>query len=251
MKQKHTQTLQALFQHPLTHNLRMDEVEALLVHLDAKVEHLSDHRLKVQLPSGEILILHALNKPHHSLLNEDNLLRLRRFLQQAGITPSHAEVPGSHTRGDQSKRLVIHLDRRGAQLWWLEGDTVESSTLKPHGLWSSHQRMSHRHDRDVAGQRAPLDYDYLNELCAAAMQADRVLLLSHGHGESDLRQIFKEHMQTHHPSGLDRLEITSVDDTAKTENELLGIARRHFGNQPHRRTVHTPGQPTHEAGSRS
>ena len=234
MKQQHAHTLQALFHHPLQHDLRMSDVEALLLHLEARVDHLSDHRLKLELPSGETMVLHSATGLHHPLLDEDGVLRLRRFLERAGITPDHPEALQSHPRGDQAKRLVIHLDHRRARLWWLDGEAVETSTLQPHGLWNSHQRLSHRHDRDVAGQRAPLDYDYLNQLSEAVLQADRVLLLGHGHGQSDLRELLRQHLSRHHPSVEERLELAMVDDTACTDAELLALARRYLGNTPER-----------------
>ena len=59
MKQQHARTLQALFNHPLKHDLRVSDVEALLKHLEIAVEPLADHRLRVQLPSGEMMVLHA------------------------------------------------------------------------------------------------------------------------------------------------------------------------------------------------
>ena len=235
MKQQHAHTLQALFHHPLKHDLRMSDVEALLLHLGAHVEHLSDHRLKLQLPSGETMVLHAAGGLHHPFLEADGMLRLRRFLEEAGIAPEHPEAPHPHTRGDQAKSLVIHLDHRGARLWWLEGDAVETSTLQPHDLWRSHQRLSHRHDRDMAGQRAPLDYDYLKQLYEAVLEADRVLMLGHGHGQSDLRQLLKKYIEKHNPAKAEILESEALDDTSCSDEEMLAIARKHFGNQPHRR----------------
>ena len=235
MKKQHTHTLEAVFHHPLRHDLRMRDVEAMLVDLEAHVEHLSDHRLKLQLASGETMVLHAAAGKHHPLLNADGVLRLRRFLEEAGITPDHPETAQPHPRGDQAKRLVIHLDHRGARLWWLEGDAVETSTLHPHGLWSSHQRLSHRHDRDVAGQKAPLDHTYLKQLAEAVLEADRVLLLGHGHGQSDLRELLQQHLKQHHPSAEERLEAALIDDTACTDAELLAVAKQYFGNNPHRR----------------
>jgi hypothetical protein len=246
--QQHLHTLQAVFDHPLRHDLRMSDVEALLEHLEASVEHLSDHRLKLQLPSGETLVLHAAAGLHHPLLDADGVLRLRRFLKDAGITPDHPETPQPRPRGEQAKRLVIHLDHRGARLWWLDGDSVATSTLHPHGLWSSHQRLSHRHDRDVAGQRAPLDYAYLNQLAEAVLEADRVLLLGHGHGQSNVRELLKKHLEEHHRTAVKQLEMAIVDDNACSDAELLALARKHFGNTPHRQTVHQAGHESHETG---
>jgi hypothetical protein len=234
MKQQHARTLQALFSHPVHHDLRMSDVEALLHHVGIRVEHLSDHRFKLQQPNGLTLTLHAAPGLHHSFLDEDGVLRLRRYLKQGGITPEHPLAETASPHGDQSRRLVMHLDHRGARLWWLMGDKIETSELHPHGLWNSHQRLSHRHDRDMAGQRAPVDHAFLNQLSDAVLQADRVLLLGHGHGESDLRLLLRKHIEQHHPDLIQRLEVEVLDDTASTEAELLAVARTHFGNQPQR-----------------
>jgi hypothetical protein len=248
MKQQHAHTLEELFHHPLKHDLRMSDVASLLLHLGAHIENLSDHRLKLQLTSGETMVLHAAGGGHRPFLDADGMLRLRRFLEQAGITPNHPDVPSPHPRGDQAKRLVIHFDHHGARLWWLEGDTVDTYTLQAHGIWGSRQRLSHRHDRDVAGQRAPVDYDYLNQLSEAVVQADRVLLLGHGHGQSDLRDRLKERIKKHHPEAEERLEVVMLDDTACSDAELLDVARARFGNSPHRRIMQAPGQEIKELG---
>ena len=235
MRHQHAETLQAVFSHPLQHNIRMSDVEALLQHLNAQVEHLSDHRLKLQLTSGETMVLHAASGLHHAVLDQDGVMRLRRFLERAGITPEHPDPPEPHGRGDQAKRLVIHLDHRGARLWWLVGDENETSTLEPHGLWSTHQRLTNRHDRDVAGQKAPLDYKYLHQLTEAVIEADRVLLLGHGHGQSDLRQQLTKYIERHNPRKAEILESETLDDTSCSDEELLAIARKHFGNEPNRK----------------
>lgn len=247
MRHQHAETLQALFSHPLQHNIRISDVEAMLHHLNAQVEHLSDHRLKLQLTSGETMVLHAASGVQHAVLDQDGAKRLRRFLERADITPEHPEPPATHARGDQAKLLVIHLDHRGARLWWLIGDEMETAMLEPHGLWSTHQRLTNRHDRDVAGQKAPLDYKYLHQLTEAVIEADRVLLLGHGHGQSDMRKLLIEDVQRHHPEALERLETISLDDTKCSEKELLASARSHFGNQPHRNLIQVPGQGLQEA----
>jgi len=240
MKHQHIATLQALYAHPVPHNLQLPSVEALFVDLGAKVKHLPEHRLRVHLSNGNTMVLHA-------PLDEDAISRIRWFLQLAGVTPEHPFPTPSQVKGEHANRLVIHLDHRGARLWWLRGDNVQAADLRPHGLWRSHQRLSHRHDRDVAGQRAPLDYEYLRALSEAIDQADRVLLLGHGHGQSDLRELLKHYIGVHHPALLDRVETISVDDTACTDAELLAIAHKHFGNQRHCRASGAQGQESYEA----
>ena len=204
MKHQHQRTLQALFDHPIQHNLRTDAVEALLEQLGASIERLADHRLRLQLGSGEVLFLRAASGPQRTHLDGEGILRLRHWLQQAGITPDLPDpITTQAVRGDQARRLLIHLDHKGARLWWLEGEEVHGAELIPHGLWGCGQRLSHRHDRDIAGQRAP-------ERPAPSFGG----------------------APAHAP----------IDDTACTEKQLLALARAHFGNAPHRQPLKIPGQ---------
>jgi hypothetical protein len=249
MKRQHQQTLQALFAHPLQHGLRCSRVEGLLLSLGAEVEHLPDHRLQVRLPAGQVACLHAAPSLHHPWLDEEGVLRLRRLLQQAGITPEHPEPAPPAPRGDQAVRLVVRLDHHDASLWRLEGEAVERAQLHPHGLWGSDQNLSHRHERDLPGQRAPLDHDYLERLSAAIAGAEAVLLLGHGQGQADVRRLLVAHLRRHHSELLARIAgVITVDDSALSEAELLALAREHFGNLPHRRPLVVPGQEQREPG---
>lgn len=231
MNQQHERTLQALFAHPLHHDLRLADVEALLLHLGMHVEHRSDHRFNLKAPSGATVVVHAASGKHHPFLNEEGTLRLRRFLKQEGITPEHPIADAAHPRGDQAKRLVVHLDHRGARLWWLKGNEINTSTLQPHGLWSSHQRLSHRHDRDIAGQRAPVDFEFLNQLSQAVLHADRVLLLGHGRGESDTSLLLRKYIEHHFSNAVDRLEFKRIEASRYTDAEILELALQHYKNR--------------------
>ena len=239
MKHQHLQTLQALYAHPLQHGLRRSRVEALLLSLGAELELLSGHRLQVRLPDGSGTWIHAAQGSHHPCLDEEGVLRLRRLLQAAQITPEHPMAASPSARGDQAQRLVICLDHRGASLWtWdpAEGSAEPALHSLPAGvLWGGDQNLSHRHERDLAGQRAPLDHAYLESLCAATREADAVLLLGHGHGQADVRSLFLQHLRRRHPDLLERIVgVVSLDDTALTNGELLALAREHFGNLPQR-----------------
>lgn len=252
MHRQHLRTLQALFAHPLQHGVRGSQVEALLLSLGAQLTPLRGKRLQIRLPSGEETWIEAACGIRHPDLDSEAMLRLRRFLRQAGITPEHPEAEAPGPRGDQARRLVLRLSRGCTEVYLLHGEAVEHAQLKPHGLWGGDQNLSHRHERDVAGQRAPLDHDYLNRITGAIQEADAVLLVGHGAGESDLRHLLVHHLQQHHPELLKRLVgVVEVDDTAITEGTLLALAREHFGNQPHRRVLVIPGQEVREAGASS
>jgi hypothetical protein len=243
MKREHQRTLEVLFSHPLVHGLRASKVEALLHALGAEVSPLDGHRLRVRLPGGQETWLQVGEGVHHPDLAPEAVLRVRHLLQEAGVTPGHPEAEGPAVRGDQSRRLVIHLDHHRTDVFLLEGEEVEHAVLTPHGLWGSGENLSHRHDRDIAGQKAPRDFDYLNRIQLAMEEADAVLLLGHGTGESDMRQLLLAHVRRHRPDLLERVvgvETLAIADPS--EGQLLAVAREHFGNLPHRRPLVIPGQ---------
>jgi hypothetical protein len=218
-------------------------VEALFRSLGATVTELGDRRLRVQMPAGQESWIHTSCGLHQPDLDGDAVMRLRHLLQEAGVTPNHPEADGPSPRGDQSHRLILHLDHRHTDVFRLEGEQVEHAVLRPHGIWGSDQNLSHRHDRDQAGQRAETDHDYLARITAAIGDADAVLLLGHGSGANDMRQLLLHHLESHHRELVDRIVgIETLDDTGLSHDELVAIAREHFGNLPHRRPVIAAGQ---------
>lgn len=243
MKKHHLRTLQALFAHPLQHGVRSSRVEALFRALGAQVTELDDRRLCLQMPNGAETWIRTGCGVRQPDLDADSVIRVRHFLEEAGVTPSHPEADADSPRGDQSRRLVLHLDHRHTDAYLLEGDQVEHALLRPHGIWGSDQKLTHRHDRDQAGQRAPVDSDYLSRIIAAMADADVVLLMGHGTGESDMRQVLLRHLDHQRPDLLERIvAVESLDDTGLSDNALVAIAREHFGNLPHRRPLVIPGQ---------
>lgn len=245
MHSHHQRTLEAVFAHPLKHGLRASQVEALCRALGAEVEAISDRRLQIRMPSGAetwIRIGDGLRHPH---LDATSLLRLRHLFTSAGVSPSHPLADEPHPRGDRSLRLVLHLSQHATEVFRLEagpnGDSVEHSVLRPHGLWGSGENLTHRHDRDIAGQRAPLDNDYLARLTAAIASADAVLLMGHGHGASDLRRVLLHHLTVHRPDLLNRIVgVVTVDGHSLQTDGLLALAREHFGTPPSRHLPMVP-----------
>ncbi|MEB3234952.1 MAG: hypothetical protein VKM98_05960 [Cyanobacteriota bacterium] len=243
LSRQHQRTLALLFSHPLPHGLRLDAVKGLLSALGAEL-HSQGSRLTVRFPAGPRSWIHAGGSGVSAGdLDAEAIARLRHWLDEAGVSPDHPQPRRDVPRGDQALRLVLVLDHRQSLLFRLEGEQVDRAVLRPHGLWGSGENLSHRHDRDIAGQRAPLDHAYLEQLAVALQGADAVLLLGHGQGESDMRTLLLRHLRSRHPALLQRIEAQeTVDTSALSEAQLLALARRHFGNLPHRRPLVAPGQ---------
>ena len=233
-------TLHAIFSHPLQHGIRIQDVEALFSSLGATVHPLENHRFKISWPSGEFVWIVLTNHSSHSELDGDAVMAVRRFLESAGHTPHGPDASSTSIVADQGKYLVLHLSHHCTEAFYLKGLGTEHFTLKPFGLWSTHQSLHNRRERDLSGQKAPFDFDYLHLLVQAIQDSDAVLLLGHGHGESDMRQVLLKYLANHNPGLLDRIiDQTTVDAHTVTQAELLAIAAHHLGHHPSR---HLPVQ---------
>lgn len=240
MNASHLRTLHAIFAHPLQHGIRIHDVEALFSGLGATVHPLEKHRLKISWSSGEFVWIAFRNHSSHNELDGEAVMAVRHFLVRAGHTPQESDALSPSLVGDQGNYLVLHLSHHSTEAFSFKGLGTEHFTLKPFGLWSSHQSLHNRRERDLSGQRAPFDFDYLHLLVQAIQDSDAVLLLGHGHGESDMRHVLLKYLASHHPGLLDRiLDKTTVDAHTVTQAELLVIAANHLGHHPAR---HLPVQ---------
>ena len=235
MNASNLRTLQSIFAHPLQHGIRIHDVEALLSSLGATVHPLEHHRFKISWPSGEFVWITLGNHSSRTELDGDSVMAVRHFLEHAGHTPQQPDAPSTSVLGDQGKYLVLHLSHHSTEAFSFKDLGAEHFTLKPFGLWSTHQSLHNRRERDLSGQTAPFDFDYLHLLVQAIQDSDAVLLLGHGHGESDMRHVLLKYLANHHPGLLDRiLDRTTVDAHTVTQPELLAIAADHLGHHPSR-----------------
>ena len=84
MKRKHQKTLELLFSHPISANIRWSEIEALLLELGAQIEEREGSRVLVRL-FGERRVFH---RPHPSPMTDKGAVAsLRDWLNDIGVNP--------------------------------------------------------------------------------------------------------------------------------------------------------------------
>ena len=83
MNHRHRKLLHALFAHPVSANLDPRHVLALFEDLGAEVSHGGHGQIKVALGGHA----HAFHDSRHSL-SKDEVVAMRRFLEQAGVDPA-------------------------------------------------------------------------------------------------------------------------------------------------------------------
>ena len=84
MRKKHADTLRTIFHTPILSNVKWSDVEALFVHLGAKLSEGNGSRLRVLL-NDRVAVFH---RPHpRKETDKGALASVRRFLGEAGVKP--------------------------------------------------------------------------------------------------------------------------------------------------------------------
>jgi hypothetical protein len=84
MKRKHQKTLELIFSHPISANVRWPEIEALFLELGATIEEREGSRVLVRL-FGERRVFH---RPHPSPMTDKGAVAsVRGWLNDNGVMP--------------------------------------------------------------------------------------------------------------------------------------------------------------------
>jgi hypothetical protein len=89
MNKKHRKTLQAIFGDPVKSSILWSDIERLLIALGAEISEGSGSRVRIAL-QGVRAVFH---RPHpQKETNKGAVVSLRRFLNEAGVTPEKEEL---------------------------------------------------------------------------------------------------------------------------------------------------------------
>ena len=212
----HLRTYEAIFRHPLPHNLAWRDVRALLGHLGQVTEEPNGH-LKVTR-NGHTLILqptHAKEVAEFSMLQE-----LRRFFERS-------ETPASPSVGSNNHWLVV-IDHHEARIYSsIVQDDVELRILPP--APEAHFRHSH-HARDFSrGQEKPDPATFFAPVAAVLGAEGKILVFGSGKGKGSEMEQFIAWAKRHHPALAARIiGSVVVDDHHTTSAQLLAKARKFY-----------------------
>jgi hypothetical protein len=215
-------TLEAIFHHPTPHNLSWMDTLGLLTHLGS-AEEKADGKYSLRI-NGKHLIFH---KPHSKHLDAREVDELRHYFASAGISPKNPYGTPPAAEPD-SVDVVAVIDHHGAKLYRVHlSSDQHGETVKP---YDPHHFLHHLHHGDQLrehGQRAPEDLTFYDRIAEALRDADRIVLLCHGTGESNASQILAERLKKQHPGVYARIvRQADVNTSAMTEAEIIAYARQ-------------------------
>ena len=163
-------------------------------------------------------------RPNTPELGVEEVSRLRKFLHRA-----ESEPPPD--KSVQPSRMVVVIDHHAAHIFRDPDQSrpQDLATIEPYDPHNFHHHLIHRKEAHYQGDRVPEETSFYEEVAAALVPANEIVLIGHGTGKSSAVEFLVEHLRKHHIDISRRVKATETADlSALTEPELEAIARRHM-----------------------
>lgn len=214
----HLRAYNAIFQHPISHNLEWRAVRALLKKL-GRIEEEPNGHLKVTR-NGQTLIL---RQPHTKDVAEAaDVMALRHFLEQSEAAPPATDAKDAH--------WLLVIDHREARVFRSEIHGAQPENILPHEAkeYFHHARNSAEVSR---GKEKPDPNSFFEPVAKAMDGAGQILIFGPGTGEGSEMEQFIAWLKTHRPDMAGRIVgSVAVDEHHLTTDELLAKARDFYAN---------------------
>lgn len=216
---RHQRTYEAIFRHPAAHNLEWHDVRSLL---DALGDVAEGHNGSLRVTrNGQVVNLHA--PKHKDVATVEDLLAIRRFLEQSGETAIHLTVePGTE--------LLVVIDHHEAKIYRTELHGTAPQQLVP---YDPHGYGKHLHSRneETDGKRQPEQKRFYEAIAKTLRGADRIVIFGSGTGKSSaMEQLLTELRHNHGDIAKQVVGSIVVDAHHMTEGQLMAQAREFFAS---------------------
>ena len=216
----HKRTFEAIFQHPTSHNLAWQDVRSLLAIL-ADVEEKHNGLLNVSR-NGKQITIHP--PKHKDVASTDEVLAIRRFLQESSDSPVVATV-------EQGSDLLVVIDHHEARIYRSESPGSIPEKLvpyDPHG-YGKHLRAK---VPETSGRREPESKSFYEAVATTLRGAERILIFGTGTGESNAMDHLVTYLRHDHADLANHVVGTVViDENHTTEGQILAKAREFLGQK--------------------
>ncbi len=240
-------TIEALYRHPLSHNVEWSDVVALFDKLGTV-----DRKPHNEIAFGIGGEHHRVHRPHGKDLSGTEVMAFRHMLTRAGWAPHNSEPVAAAGASDnpaavtlEAPDLLVVMDQHEARLYHLD---VRSADLVDHVVrpYDPHHLLRHVSHNDQAReqrQRRPEDHAFYESIAQAVLPARAVVVIGHGTGRSNAAHHLTEYLHKHHPDTFQKVACEVVADLSSlTAPQLLDLGRQALtaGTPPSRIERPTP-----------
>jgi|ERR1700677_1581565 len=214
----HLRTYNTIFQHPVSHNLKWNDVHALFNHL-GEIEEEPNGNMKVTR-NGQTLVLH----PHRTkdVSETDEVMALRHFIERSETMPPASD--------EKKTGWLLVIDHHEARLFRSEMHGAVPEQILPHEP-DDYFRQAHESKDFTRGKEKPQPNSYFEPVARALSAAGQILIFGTGTGMSSEMEQFIAWVKVHHPELAGRIIGSMVvDEHHLTEDQLLAKAREFYAN---------------------
>jgi hypothetical protein len=219
----HRRTLDAVFAHPLAHNLSWREVVNLFSAIGGAEEK---HNGEFVFRAGDESLV--MKKPHNKDMTGPEVMELRHLLTRTGWSPTASAAPNGDTAAPEH-RLIVVIDHAGAKVYQMDrsddsshGATAEETRHLLHHL----ERKMRDEDRKEA---YPDDMLFFEQVAEALSTGGEIVVIGHGKGQSNEADHLSAYLKSHQALTYARIVRQVVADLPHlTTPELLELGRRAF-----------------------
>jgi hypothetical protein len=214
----HRRTLDAIFQHPLSHNLSWRAVVSLFDAIGGADEK-HDGAFLFRLGDAHLWM----KTPHTKDLTGDEVIDLRHFIVRSGWSPDAA--PSQQDRRPSEPGLIVVIDHAGAKVYRIDADSDGEHEAAPEPKHLLHHVDRKAHDKDRE-ETYPNDERFFEGVAAAASGNGKIVVIGHGKGQSNEADHWSAYLKAHHKETYARIVREIVADLPRlTTPELLEIGR--------------------------
>jgi hypothetical protein len=210
---------QSLLHGKLPRSLHWSDIVELIGHLGQVQAHGENEFAFVVGARREIF-----KRPHTPEMGVEEVSRLRKFLKEAG-----SESPSN--KFTQPRRMIVVIDHHAARIFHNFGENrpQDTATVTPYDPHHFHHHLIHRKEAHYEGERVPEEPSFYEEVAAALVSANEIVLIGHGTGKSSALSALEEYLKKHHIELSRRVKATeTLDLSALTDPEIEAIANRHM-----------------------
>lgn len=216
MSKIHQTTYNAIFGHPIAHNLQWHDVRSLL---NSVADMTEEHNGNLKFTrNGETLTVHP---PRHKDLSDiEELKKIRHFLERSSVPAQPIIAEGVH--------LLVIIDHREARIYKTELHGSVPETITPYDPEGSHRHL-HNVDDEANGQRQPELKQFYEDIAKSLIGAKKILIFGSSTGSSSAMDYLVADLKEHHPDIAGRVVGTVVvNEKHMTEDQLLAQARSFY-----------------------
>ena len=110
--------------------------------------------------------------------------------------------------------MIVVIDHHRAHIFRDLGSSPsqDTVTITPYDPYRYHHHLVHRKEAHYEGDSVPEETSFYEEVAAALVSANEIILVGHGSGKSSAVAVLEEHLNKRHIDLSRRVKVTEIVD---------------------------------------